>query len=276
MQQWVWLATTLIWCSGCAARGPGQSGADAAPTPPPVLWFGPSVSSYLSTSHRSVEREIAGATRSDSMFLRYQFTAAIRDGDSGLVVSFAIDTVLGATAPNIVQSDIDQVKGVTYTALLSTTGRMDELRASRSSSPLLDVLAAQAADLFPVLPAGGLMPSQTWVDSTETQRVEGGALLTFQVITHYRSHAWSDADGAMVLPVDWEQEYRVGGSGDQFGREFTLRGNGTVSGRSWFARDGLFVGSVSEDNLVAQLAIDDLGIMTPVRQQQVDTVRVLQ
>ena len=276
MQKWVWLAMTIVGFIGCSASGSAPNAADTPPAPPPEVGFGPSVASYLFSSHRLVDRELAGTTRTDSTFLQYQFTAVITAADSGLLVSFGIDSVLAATAPNIVQGDIDQAKGATYTAFLSPTGRMEELRPSHSSSPLLDVLAAQTAALFPVLPPGGLLPSQTWADTTETKRTEGGALITFRVVTSYHSHEWNHAEGRMVLPIDWDRVYQLEGTGNQFGRQFTMEGNGTASGRSWFMRDGLFAGSVSEDDLVARLEIDDLGIVTPVRQHQVDTVRVLQ
>ena len=270
-----WLATTIVFI-GCSVLGSAPDAADTPPAPPPEVGFGPSVASYLFSSHRLVDRELAGATRTDSTFLQYQFTAVITAVDSGLLVSFGIDSVLAATAPNIVQSDIDQAKGSTYTAFLSPTGRMEDLRASHSSSPLLDDLAAHTAALFPVLPPGGLQPSQTWADTTETERTEGGALLTFRVVTSYHSLEWNHAEGRMVLPIDWERVYQLEGTGNQFGRQFTLQGNGTASGRSWFTPDGLFAGSVSEDDLAAQLEIDDLGIVTPVHQHQIDTVRVLQ
>ena len=143
-------------------------------------------------------------------------------------------------------------------------------------SPLLEALVVRTTDIFPVLPAGGLLPSRSWVDSVEIERREGGALLTFQVRTTYRSGEWNDAESGMVIPIEWVKVYQVDGAGSQFGRPFHLQGEGTATGRSWFTQDGRFVGSVSEDDLIAQLEIDDLAIVTPVRQHQVDTVRVLQ
>jgi len=140
----------------------------------------------------------------------------------------------------------------------------------------LEALAVRTTDIFPVLPAGGLLPSRSWVDSVEIERTEGGALLTFRVRTTYRSGEWNDAEGGMVIPIEWVKVYQVEGAGSQFGRPFSLQGEGTATGRSWFTRDGRFVGSVSEDDLVAQLEIHDLGMVTPVRQHQIDTVRVLQ
>ncbi len=276
MQKSMWLATTLLWLAGCIASGPGKETADVPPAPSPDIRFAPSVTSYVSSSHRWVERDVAGVTHSDSMFLQYQLTAVITEADSGLAVSFAIDTVLAATARNIGLNEIAAASGSTYTALLSPTGRWYALTSQPAVSPLLEALAARTSNIFPVLPVGGLLPSRSWVDSVEIERTEGGALLTFRVQTTYRSGEWNDAEGGMVIPIEWVKVYQVDGAGTQFGRPFSLQGEGTATGRSWFARDGRFVGSVSEDDLVAQLEIDDLAMVTPVRQHQVDTVRVLQ
>ncbi len=276
MQQSMCLATTLLWLAGCVASGAGKETTDVPPAPEPIVRFAPSVTSYVSSSHRWVEREVAGVTHSDSMFLRYQLTAVITEADSGLAVSFAIDTVLAATARNISPTEIAAASGSTYTALLSPTGRWYALNSEPAVSPLLEALAARTGNIFPVLPVGGLLPSRSWVDSVEIERTEGGALLTFRVRTTYRSGEWNDAEGGMVIPIEWVKVYQVDGAGTQFGRPFSLQGDGTATGRSWFARDGRFVGSVSEDDLAAQLEIDDLGMVTPVRQHQVDTVRVLQ
>ena len=276
MRKSMWLATTLLWLAGCIALGPGKEPADVPPAPPPNVRFAPSVTSYVSSSHRWVERDVAGVTHRDSMFLQYQLTAVITEADSGLAVSFAIDTVLAATARNIRRTDIAAASGSTYTALLSPTGRWYAWNRGPAVSPLMEALAAQATSIFPVLPAGGFLPSRSWVDSVEIERTEGGALLTFRVRTTYRSGEWNDAEGGMVIPIEWVKAYQVDGVGSQFGRPFSLQGEGTATGQSWFARDGRFVGSVGEDDLVAQLEIDDLGMVTPVRQHQVDTVRVLQ
>jgi hypothetical protein len=79
----------------------------------------------------------------------------------------------------------------------------------------------------------------------------------------------------VVLPVDWERTYRVEGTGNQFGQPFTLLGEGTAVGRSLFASDGRYLGYVGQDNLVAELSLETLGTVTPVRQRQIDTLRIL-
>ena len=276
MRKSMWWATTLPWLAGCIASGSMQETADVPPAPPPDVRFGPSVTSYLSSSRRWVDRDVAGITHSDSMFFRYQLTAVITEVDSGLAVSFTIDTILAATARNMAPTEIAAVNGSTYTALLSPTGRLTSLNRRQAASPLSEALAVQTTNIFPVLPAGGLMPSRSWVDSLELDRTEGGALLTFRVQTTYRSGEWNDAGDGLVIPVEWVKVYQVDGAGRQFGRPFSLKGEGTATGRSYFARNGRFVGSVSEDDLVVQLEINDLGMVTPVRQHQIDTVRVLQ
>ncbi|MCH7776876.1 MAG: hypothetical protein IH878_10100, partial [Gemmatimonadetes bacterium] len=143
------------------------------------------------------------------------------------------------------------------------------------ASPLLQELAARSSDFFPVLPPDGLLPALTWVDTAEVQRDQGGAWLTTRSVTTYRSGEWNTTDRGVVLPIDWERTYHVDGTGNQFGQRFTLRGEGTASGRSLFASDGRYLGYVSQDDLVAELLLETLGTATPVRQRQIDTLRIL-
>jgi hypothetical protein len=211
----------------------------------------------------------------DSIVLRYQLTTVVTEADAALSVSFVIDSVLTATAPNILQHEIDRATGAVYVARISPTGHWGGSALADQASPLLQELAAHSSDFFPALPADGLLPTLTWVDTTEVQRDQGGAWLTIRSVTTYRSGEWNATDGDVMLPVDWERTYHMEGTGNQFGQRFTLRGQGTASGRSLFASDGRYLGYVGQDDLVAELLLEALGTVTPVRQRQVDTLKIL-
>lgn len=272
--KWAVAAALLAACGSIdpAATLEGQP----APTPAPRKFsYRPGVTSYLSTSHRLVERGTTSRALGDSIVLRYRFTTVVAEADAALSVSFVIDTVLSATARNILRHEIDRATGAVYAARLSPTGHLEGLEPADHTSPLLQELAARSSDFFPALPADGLLPALTWVDTAEVQRDQGGAQLTTRSITTYRSGEWNATDRGMVLPVDWERTYHVDGTGNQFGQRFTLRGEGTASGRSLFASDGRYLGYVSQDDLVAELLLETLGTSTTMRQHQIDTLRIL-
>ena len=269
-----WAAAAAL-LAACGSVHPATT-LDGQPAPAPHKFtYRPGVTSYLSNSHRLVERGTGSRALGDSIVLRYRFTTVVTEADAALSVSFVIDTVLSATARNILQHEIDQVTGAVYAARISPTGQLEGFELADHASPLLRELATRSSDFFPALPADGLLPTLTWVDTAEVQRDQGGAWLTIRSVTTYRSGEWNATDGGVVLPVDWERTYHVDGTGNQFGQRFTLRGEGTASGRSLFASDGRYLGYVSQDDLIAELLLETLGTATPMRQRQIDTLRIL-
>ena len=269
-----WAAAAAL-LAACSSIDPATT-LEGQPAPAPRKFtYRPGVTSYLSTSHRFVERGTRSRALGDSIVLRYRLTTVVTEADAALSVSFVIDTVLSATARNILRHEIDRATAAVYAARLSPTGHLEGLELTDHASPLLQELAARSSDFFPVLPPDGLLPALTWVDTAEVQRDQGGAWLTTRSVTTYRSGEWNTTDRGVVLPIDWERTYHVDGTGNQFGQRFTLRGEGTASGRSLFASDGRYLGYVSQDDLVAELLLETLGTATPVRQRQIDTLRIL-
>ncbi len=269
-----WAAAAAL-LAACGSINPATT-LDGQPAPAPRKFtYRPGVTSYLSSSHRLVERGARSRALGDSIVLRYRFTTVVTEADAALSVSFVIDTVLSATARNITQHEIHRATGAVYTARISPTGHLQGFELTDHASPLLQELAALSSDFFPTLPADGLLPTLTWVDTAEVQRDQGGASLTIRSVTTYRSGEWNATDGGVMLPVDWERTYHVDGTGNQFGQQFTLRGEGTASGRSLFASDGRYLGHVGQEDLKAELLLETLGTVTPVRQRQIDTLRII-
>jgi hypothetical protein len=263
--------------------------AACAPTPPPVptteiapvtdtltFEYRPGTWSYLSTTHRIVERDIGGRVRVDSVVLEYQLTTEIVGEPPDMTVHFVIDTVIQATARNILPSQIGHASGARFTVRLNSSGRLEGLEDPEPGSPLADALVRGISTFFPIVPPGGAAPQSTWVDTTEAQHRQEGAVLIRRSVTSYRSGDWIGGEGEPpVLEVEWEQQYRIEGGGEQFGQSFTVRGEGTASGRTRLSADGRYLGTIGRDDLRAELTNDVQGIVTPVRQHQIDTIRVL-
>jgi hypothetical protein len=238
--------------------------------------YRPGTWSYLATAHRIVERDVGGRIRVDSVLLEYGLTTEIVGEPPAMTVHFVIDTVFQATAQNILPWQIGRASGARFTARLSPSGRLEGLEDPEAGSPLAEALVRGIATFFPIVPPDGAAAQRTWVDTTETQHRQEGAVLIRRSVTSYRSGDWIGGDGGEpVLEVEWEQQYRVEGSGEQFGQSFTVRGLGTASGRTRLSADGRYLGTVRQDDLHAELTNDVQGIVTPVRQHQIDTTRVL-
>ncbi len=214
-----WTAAAAL-LAACGSIDPATT-LDGQPVlAPRKFTYRPGVTSYLSSSHRLVERDTRSPALGDSVVLRYRFTTVVTEADAALSVSFVIDTVLTATAPNILQHEIDRATGAVYAARITPTGHLEGFELADHASPLLQALAAHNSDFYPTLPADGLLPTFTWVDTAEVQRDQGGAWLTIRSLTTYRSGEWNATGKGVVLPVDWERTYHVEGTGNQFGQRF--------------------------------------------------------
>ncbi len=268
------LVGALAGCGGSSANAPPAGAVAPAPN---RFRFGPSVTSYEGVSHRVVERSVDGRMQRDGFVLLYHLTAEIRDADSTLMASFIIDTVLDATGQNILPKEIGSATGTRFNAPLSWTGVLGPLAGGDATSILSGQLARQIEGFLPRLPQDGLRPNSTWMDTTETTRDDAGAEIAVRAVPQYRSDDWRpDEAGRQVLTVHWDRTYELHGSGDQFGQPFTIEGTGTVRGVSLLSSDGVFLGSMREDELTGQMLLVEFDEIRQIRQTQADTIRVRQ
>ena len=264
--------------AGCGGAGANASAPGAVAPAPNRFRFGPSLTSYEGVSHRVVEqRRVDGRMQESGSVLLYHLTAEISDADSTLMASFVIDTVLDATAQNILPKEIGSATGARFHAPLSRTGALGSLAGGDATSILSGQLERQIEDFFPRVPADGLRASANWVDTTETTRDQSGAEIAVRAVTQYRSADWQpDAEGRQVLTVLWDRTYELHGAGDQFGQAFTIEGTGTARGTALLSGGGIFLGSSREDELRGQILLVSIGDTTQIRQTQADTIRVRQ
>ena len=266
------LVGTLAGCGGAGANTPA---AVAVAPAPGRFQFDPSRTSYEGVSHRVVARSVDGRMLQDGFVLLYHITAEITDADSTLLAAFIIDTVLDATAQNILPKEIGTATGTRFRASLSRSGVLGALSGGDATSVLAGQLARQIEDFFPRVPEDGLRPNATWADTTETIRQEVGAEIAVRAVTNYRSDDWQlNPEGLRVMRVHWDRRYTLHGSGDQFGQAFTIEGTGTVRGISLLSSDGRFLGSTREDELNGRIVLVSIGETTQLRQTQADTIRV--
>ena len=268
------LAVMTCLVTACAGLG-GRSAEEEPPALPIVITFHPTIASYASVSHRIVDRGIEGQSRTESTVLRYCVTAEIARADSVFDVSFVVDTVTDATAPNIDGSEIADASGAAFVGRMASGGQLEVAARRDAQSPLLDRLVNQLRDFFPALPPGGMRPGLVWVDTTEAPREQGGAQLTVIAITRYGAGEWVGQGANASIRVDWEREYTLTGIGEQMGQPFSVRGTGSTSGVSSFSAEGTFLGSIRRDKLQGEVLLESMGTTIQLRQTQSDTVRIL-
>ena len=91
------IGLTVVTClvTACAGFG-GRSGEGEAPTLPEAVTFHPTIASYASVSHRTVDRGIDGQSRREGTVLRYRVTTEIAQADSAFDVTFVVESRIGA------------------------------------------------------------------------------------------------------------------------------------------------------------------------------------
>lgn len=268
------LAVVTCFVTACVGFG-GRSVEDQPPPLPLALTFHPTIASYVSVSHRTIDRGIEGQARAEGTILRYRVTAEIARADSAFDVTFVVDTVTQATASNIDAREIADASGATFVGRMAPTGQLEVRRLRGARSPLLDQLVNQLRDFFPHLPPGGIRPGLVWVDTTEAPREQGGAQLRVMAITRYGAREWEGQGPGATIRIDWEREYTVTGIGEQMSQPFSVRGTGSTSGVSSFSAEGTFLGSIRRDELHSKVLLESMGTTIQLRQTQSDTVRIL-
>ncbi len=268
------LAVATCLMTACASFG-GRSAKDEPPALPVAVTFHPTITSYVSVSHRTVDRGIEGQLRTEGTVLRYRVTAKMARADSAFDVTFVVDTVTHATASNIYALEIAAATGAAFVGRMAPTGQLEVRTRRDAQSPLLDQLVNQLRDFFPRLPPGGIRPGIVWVDTTEAPREQGGVQLTVMAITRYSAGEWDGQGADASIRIDWEREYTLTGIGEQLGQPFSVRGTGSTSGVSSFSADGTFLGSIRRDELRSKVLLESMGTTIQLQQTQNDTVRIL-
>lgn len=268
------LAVVTCFVTACAGFG-GRSVEGEPPSLPLALTFHPTIASYVSVSHRTIDRGIEGQARTEGTILRYRVTAEIARADSAFDVTFVVDTVTQATASNIDAREIADASGATFVGRMAPTSQLEVRRLRGARSPLLDQLVNQLRDFFPHLPPGGIRPGLVWVDTTEAPREQGGAQLRVMAITRYGAREWEGQGPGATIRIDWEREYTVTGIGEQMSQPFSVRGTGSTSGVSSFSAEGTFLGAIRRDELHSKVLLESMGTTIQLRQTQSDTVRIL-
>ena len=260
--------------TACTGFG-GRSAEDEPPALPVAITFRPTIASYASVSHRTVDRGIEGQSRTEGTVLRYRVTAEIARVDSVFDVTFVVDTVTDATASNIDAHELAGASGAAFIGRMAPDGQLEVHAERDAQSPLLDQLVNQLRDFFPHLPPGGKRPGLEWVDTTEAPREQGGAQLTVIAITRYGAGEWAGEGAGASIRIDWDREYTLTGTGEQMGQSFSLRGAGNTSGVSSFSAEGMFLGSIRRDELRSEVLLESMGTTIQLRQTQSDTLRIL-
>jgi len=260
----------LAGAAACAASG-GSGDVDPGPAPPARFSYGPSSVQYMLSSHLRVEQEFQGQVQANDFVMQYYVTSDIVDDAGVNRVTMTMDSVRILRGAGVTQADADAAAGVTFSGILTSQGDIIDYQVSDTTSQLVRQLSERFRRFFPTVPAGGVVASQSWSDTSEVNVDSQGIELLVETMTTNDAGAWTD----QALPVTAVAEYSLSGGGMQGGTEITLDGTGVTHSTYYLGSNGAFMGGASADTANMAAFVMAMGMSIPITQVRFDTLTVV-
>ncbi len=282
-----WMTAVLL---AAACGSPPRSGTAPTPTPAappgvapvhsPTVQFGPSTTQYLVRQEVHIQQDFAGVQPTIDLRYGLFLTAAISaPADSGLPTTFTIDSIVVDSATQLPpQINLAAARGYRITGRLLPTGEFISGPCDgKPDSSQIGSLLPRFRSFFPRLPVGGVRPTMTWSDSTNTTDNSCGSssLMTTQSANQRTAAAWEDHAGSRALRLETIATYHFNGSGDQSGNPFTVAGSGTGNWIQYVGSDGRYLGGELRDSTTLSIDLQNQGVTIPRRQRSHTVVTAL-
>ena len=191
--------------------------------------YRPSSVSYRGVNvGRTIQRFDEHATETEFGLQFFVRTEVAPAGDA-LEATFVLDSILlleGAAA-GISASQVDSARGATFSAKLTTNGRLTDFTGGVSSGSIARELADRSLkQFFPLIPDQGVEAGAVWADTLDTHRVVSGLDNNIRLVSEHAALDWTLHAGERALHILTVSDYTFSGSGIQSGREFTIEGRG--------------------------------------------------
>jgi hypothetical protein len=282
------LLWTSLFCAAACTGGYSSARTPAAPAPAaPVqpaagaarLQLAPGTTRYFIRQDVHIQQDFAGLPPTMTLGYGIYLTATIAGpaDSTGFLTSFTVDSVTidsGTQFPP--QINLASAKGFRVTGRLTPTGEfMNAMPSDSNTAASLANVLPRFRSFFPRLPAGGIHPDTSWIDSTTTTEGAGATTITTHVLSRRAATTWEDRAGVRALRIEVSATYRFNGAGEQGGAAFTIDGNGTGGGVQYLAGDGRFLGGEAHDTTTLTIDLAMQGITIPRRQTAHTTVTAL-
>ena len=282
------LLWTSLFCAAACTGGYSSAGTPAAPAPAaPVrpaagaarLQLAPGTTRYFIRQDVHIQQDFAGLPPTMTLGYGLYLTATIAGpaDSTGFLTSFTVDSVTidsGTQFPP--QINLASAKGFRVTGRLTPTGEfMNAMPSDSNTAASLANVLPRFRSFFPRLPAGGIHPDTSWIDSTTTTEGAGATTITTHVLSRRAATTWEDRAGVRALRIEVSATYRFNGAGEQGGAALTIDGNGTGGGVQYLAGDGRFLGGEAHDTTTLTIDLAMQGITIPRRQTAHTTVTAL-
>ena len=200
-------------------------------------------------------------------------TVTFDDTAGGQTVHAVLDSIVKAdTNPVPQQISLDSARGRTWHALLSTEGKISNVKRIDTTS------AGQIGDIIsnffpPVKP--GVKVGDQWTDTTEMTTDQEGQSLTTRTITNYSVTGTETRNGARALRIESAFSLAQTGEINQGGGTMSVDGTGKGTAVYFVTQDGRYLGGTSNTDASLQITADQIPAPIPVQVVNKVTVSVL-
>jgi hypothetical protein len=271
--------TAIVLLAAACSSGPGVE-TQPRPSPGPAPEAGGTPESPVSVSPGAVVYRPAAATpyafqRRDSLTLQlpggatqvqeYRRIAYLAIGVRGAAPPYEVTIQLDSLRQqggSVPPDSLFRAEGTRWTAALSSSGQLTDLRADRSST-IGDQVGATLHALFPALPLAGLEQGSVWTDTTQRSLKADAFDAVERAVTRYRATA---ADGRAIT-IESSTTFERTGKGGQAEQPMEMTAGGGRRGVYRFGRSGAVLTAEGTDSAEITISVPAVGQTVPVSQR---------
>ncbi len=183
--------------------------------------------------------------------------------DTGTRVTAQVDSVLADSGLASFSASLDSARGLRWTAVRLPNGRLTTFGTGRGSL-VGDQIRDQVHLLFPVLPAGGAHPGESWTDST-TRPTRVSAFEANETALNSSTAAATLTSGNL-LEIATVRVRRASGEGTQFNQPMTVQASGTDTLTYRLALDGRVIEVAGNRNTDLVVQLPSIGQSVPAHE----------
>ncbi len=250
------------------AKDPGANDAGGvipapAGVPTGALTYRPApTTTYAFQRHDSLTLQLPGGASQVQEFQRTAYLdIAVRGAAPPFEVAIQLDSIRqqGGSVP---PDSLYRAEGTRWTAALSASGELTDLRPDRTST-IGDQIGATLHVLFPSLPLAGLEQGTAWSDTTRRSLRADAFDATETAITNYQATA---ADGQAVT-IESSTTFERTGKGGQAAQPMEMTAGGARRSVYRFGRKGAVLTAEGVDSAEITISVPAVGQTVPVSQR---------
>jgi hypothetical protein len=244
-----------------------SGGPAAAPSADPtrtLILYRPSPPARYAFERRdSLTLELpGGATQVQQSSRTAYLTVTIADAPGAYHTTIRLDSLRQDVGGTVAADSVLRAEGTSWTASLTSQGRLTALKADRASA-VADQVEVGLPALFPVLPPAGIGEGTQWIDTTERTLKADAFDVRERSVTSYEVQKH---DGA-VYTIAAATVFQRTGTGGQAAQPMEMASAGTRQAVYRFSRDAGVLEAEGADSAEMTITVPAVGQSVPVHQR---------